>query len=79
VELNPPVMAEILTIDVSTIKAIIMKEIRMKMPFDPIFLWNLAKPGLSAMVASQHSLLTNCLNELSLLAPTHEPVLEKSD
>jgi hypothetical protein len=47
VELSPPVIAEILTIDVSTIKAIIMKEIRMKMPFEPIFLWNLFKAGFS--------------------------------
>jgi hypothetical protein len=38
VELNPPIIAEILTIDVSTIKAIIMKEIRIKMPFEPILL-----------------------------------------
>jgi hypothetical protein len=50
VELNPPVIAEILTIDVSTIKVIIMIEIRIKMPFDPIFDWNLFNsvmlPGL---------------------------------
>lgn len=46
VELSPPVIAEILTIDISTIKAIIMEETRMKMPLVPILLWNLFKPGL---------------------------------
>ena len=38
VEFSPPVIAEILTIDVSTIKEIIMNEIRMKMPLEPIFI-----------------------------------------
>jgi hypothetical protein len=59
VELSPPVMAEILTIDVSTIETIIMKQISTKMPLEPIFFWNLVKPGLSVMIASQDCLLTN--------------------
>ena len=44
VELNPPVIAEILTIDVSTIKVITINEIRMKILLEPIFIWNLFKP-----------------------------------
>jgi hypothetical protein len=41
VELNPPVIAEILTIDVSTIRVIVMTKIRIKMPLEPILYWNL--------------------------------------
>ena len=59
VELSPPVKAEILTIDVSTIETIIMKQISTKMPLEPIFFWNLVKPGLSVMIASHDCLLTN--------------------
>jgi hypothetical protein len=40
VELNP-VIAETLTIDVSTIIATIIIEIKIKMPLAPILLWNL--------------------------------------
>jgi hypothetical protein len=53
VELSPPVIAEILTIDVSTIRTITMKETVMKIPLVPILLWNLFNPSLYVIIASQ--------------------------
>ena len=43
VERNPPVIAEILTIDVSTTRVITKNMIRMKMPLEPILIRKLFK------------------------------------
>jgi hypothetical protein len=59
VELNPPAIAEIFTIDVSTIRVIVMIEIRIKMPLEPILYWNL----FNNVMTPGECLLTNPLKQ----------------